>query len=77
MIEINAAPERLDLDDAHVRRAVELGVDLVINTDAHSPHDFENLHFGVATARRGWAEPEHIANTLPLQDLLAHRKGGV
>jgi len=75
MIEINAAPERLDLDDAHVRRAVELGVQLVINTDAHRPDDFDNLLFGVATARRGWAGPEHIANTLPIEALLARRKG--
>lgn len=76
MIEINAAPERLDLDDAHARRAVELGVWLVINTDAHHPDGFDNLLFGVATARRGWAGPQHIANTLPLEALLAHRKGG-
>jgi len=77
MIEINAAPERLDLDDAHVRRAVELGVQLVINTDAHRPENFDNLLFGVATARRGWAGPEHIANTLPIEALLARRKGDV
>jgi DNA polymerase (family 10) len=76
MIEINAAPERLDLDDIHVRRAVELGVQLVINTDAHHPDGFDNLLFGVATARRGWAGAEHIANTFPLEALLALRKGG-
>lgn len=77
MLEINAAPDRLDLDDAHVRRAVELGVRLVINTDAHRPRDFDNLLLGVATARRGWAGVEHIANTLPLEALLDRRKGGV
>ncbi|GAB4537419.1 MAG: DNA polymerase/3'-5' exonuclease PolX [Anaerolineae bacterium] len=77
MVEINAAPERLDLDDAHVRRAAELGVRLLINTDAHRPEDFDNLLFGVATARRGWAGPEHVANTLSLEALLACRKGGV
>jgi len=49
---------------------------LVINTDAHRTTDFDNLFFGVATARRGWAGPEHIANTLPLEALLARRKGG-
>ena len=76
MVEINAAPERLDLDDIHVRRAVELGVRLIINTDAHRPDDFDNLLFGVATARRGWAGPEYVANTLPLEAFLAHRKGG-
>jgi len=77
MVEINAAPDRLDLDDVHVRRAIELGVRLIINTDAHHPDGFENLLFGVATARRGWAGPEHVANTMPLEVLLAHRKGGV
>jgi len=76
MMEVNAAPERLDLDDVHVRRAIELGVRLVINTDAHHPDGFDNLLFGIATARRGWAGPEHVANTLPLEVLLAHRKGG-
>ncbi len=76
MMEVNAAPERLDLDDVHVRRAIELGVRLVINTDAHHPDGFDNLLFGVATARRGWAGPEHVANTLPLEVLLAYRKGG-
>jgi DNA polymerase (family 10) len=76
MIEINAAPERLDLDDVHVRRAVEAGVRLVINTDAHHPDDFDHLFFGVATARRGWAGPEHIVNTLPLEAMLDRRKGG-
>jgi DNA polymerase (family 10) len=75
IVEINAAPERLDLDDAHVRRAVEMGVSLVINTDAHRPDDFDNLHFGVATARRGWAGPEHIVNTQSIEKLLARRKG--
>jgi DNA polymerase (family 10) len=75
IVEINAAPERLDLDDAHVRRAVEMGVSLVINTDAHRPDDFDNLRFGVATARRGWAGPEHIVNTQSLEKLLARRKG--
>jgi len=76
MLEINAAPERRDLDDAHVRRAIELGVALVINTDAHSVYDFDNLLFGVATARRGWAGPQHILNTFTLDALLARRKGG-
>ncbi len=59
-----------------MRRAIELGVRLVINADAHRPDDFDNLFFGVATACRGWAGPEHVVNTLPLETLLAHRKGG-
>ena len=66
LLEINAAPERLDLNDAHARRAIELGVKLVINCDAHHIDHFENLHFGVATACRGWANAEDIANTRSL-----------
>ncbi|MCB0196177.1 MAG: DNA polymerase/3'-5' exonuclease PolX [Anaerolineae bacterium] len=64
-LEINASPERLDLNDAHVRRAIELGVDLMINCDAHHAAGFENMRFGVATASRGWATAESIVNTLP------------
>lgn len=71
MLEINASPERLDLSDAHVHRAIELGVKLVINCDAHSVDDFDNLHFGVATACRGWASAENIANTLPPDEFVA------
>jgi DNA polymerase (family 10) len=68
MLEINAAPDRLDLSDVHVRRAVDLGVRLVINCDAHRAADFDNLHYGVATACRGWATAAQIANTLPLDE---------
>lgn len=71
MLEINASPERLDLSDAHIHRAIELGVKLVINCDAHSVDDFDNLHFGVATACRGWASAENIANTLPPDEFVA------
>ncbi len=52
-LEINANPQRLDLNDIHARRAIELGVPLAINTDAHAPEHLDLLQFGVATARRG------------------------
>jgi DNA polymerase (family 10) len=71
MLEINAAPDRLDLSDVHVRRAVELGVKLVINCDAHHPDEFNNLMFGVATAQRGWATAEDVANTRPVEEFAA------
>ncbi len=71
MLEINAAPDRLDLKDTHVRRAIEWGVKLVINCDAHHPAEFNNLHFGVATACRGWATAEDIANTRPVEEFEA------
>ncbi len=69
-MEVNSWPERLDLNDAHVILAREIGVSLVINTDAHAPEHFDLLKFGVATARRGWAIPSDVLNTLPLRQLL-------
>ncbi|HEX2948547.1 MAG TPA: DNA polymerase/3'-5' exonuclease PolX [Armatimonadota bacterium] len=69
-MEINCWPERLDLNDTHIMMARELGVSLVIDTDAHAPDHFANLLFGVATARRGWAVPTDILNTLPLKQFL-------
>ncbi len=70
MLEINSWPERLDLSDEYVMQAREAGVMLVINTDAHAPEHFDNLQFGVATARRGWAVQRDIMNTLPLRQFL-------
>lgn len=75
MLEINASPERLDLNAAHVRRAIECGVKLMINCDAHHTDGFNNLHFGVATACRGWATAADIANTRPWAELEALLKG--
>lgn len=62
-LEINAHPSRLDLDDVYARRAIELGIPLAINTDAHSASDLDLLSFGVSTARRGWVEARHVLNT--------------
>lgn len=70
-LEVNSRPARLDLDDAHVRRAVDLGVHLVVNSDAYDVADFDQLEFGVATARRGWAAASDILNTRPLESLLS------
>ncbi len=74
LLEINANPARLDLPDTLARRALELGCRLVISTDAHSPGEFDLIHFGVAVARRAWATPSEIANTWPLEQLLAWAK---
>ncbi len=70
ILEVIAHPRRLDLCDVHVRRAVELGVKLAINSDAHDVNGFAVLHFGVATARRGWAEPADVINTWGVGRLL-------
>jgi len=69
-LEINANPHRLDLDDTHARRAVELGVRLTISTDAHDPAHFAFMHYGVATARRGWVTAASVINAWPLDHVL-------
>lgn len=74
LLEINANPARLDLPDSLARRALELGCRLVISTDAHSLGELDGVFFGVAVARRAWASPEAIANTWPLERLLAWAK---
>ena len=55
---------------------IEGGVKIIINCDAHHPDDFDNLHFGVATANRGWATAGDIANTRSLEEFLALVKPG-
>jgi len=80
-MEINAYPDRLDLKDTHARRAGELGVKILINTDSHAADQLQYMHFGVSTARRGWLEAGEVLNTLPLADLRralrrARRRGG-
>ena len=65
MLEINAYPNRLDLTDTLVREAIKFGVKFIINTDAHQLEHMDNMRFGVAVARRGWAQKKDIANTLP------------
>jgi DNA polymerase (family 10) len=77
ILEVNATPNRLDLDDVHIRQAVGLGIGLAINSDAHSTGGLGAMVYGVAAARRGWAEARHIVNTFPLPKLrrrLAHKE---
>lgn len=70
-IEVSAQPGRLDLDADAVRAAVERGVMLAINTDAHDARQFGLLRYGVGTARRGWAPAEHVLNARSVEGLLA------
>jgi len=69
-MEINAFPERLDLDDLACHRARELGVSIGIGTDSHVREQFDNMRFGVSVARRGWLEKQDILNTLDLKNFL-------
>ena len=70
-LEISAHPERLDLNDIHARQAIDSGILLSINTDAHSPEELDLMHFGIATARRGWAEAKHVINTWESEKLIS------
>ncbi len=74
MLEINAAPDRRDLNDLHARAAAEAGALIVIDSDAHSPRLLPLMRYGVATARRGWLEPKHVANTRTWKQLQKLRK---
>jgi len=73
-LEISAMPSRLDLKDIHIYRARELGVNLVINTDAHSREHLEFMRFGVGISRRGWCQAHDILNTRPLDEFLSSLK---
>lgn len=71
MVEVNAQPERLDLDDVATRLAVEHGVTLTLGTDAHAVEELGFMRWGVDQARRGWATKHDVANTRPLAKLMA------
>src|SRR5271165_6626319 len=71
LMEANAAPERLDLKDTHLRMAKERGVKIVISTDAHTTRGLQAMRYGVQMARRGWIEKKDVINALPLDKMLA------
>ncbi len=73
-LEINASPSRLDLNDVYARRAVEMGIPLMINTDAHAPDHLDLAVYGVSVARRAWAPPEAVINTWPPEKIVAWLK---
>ncbi len=72
-VELNANPNRLDLSDVHVYRAKELGVKVVISTDAHSPRGLDDMRFGVDQAQRGWLEPADVLNAMTAADFASWR----
>ncbi len=71
VMEINASPDRLDLNARNVRRAVDLGVIFAISTDSHRTWQFDNMRFGVQTAVRGWVKASNVINTLHYVELKA------
>jgi len=70
-LEINAMPSRLDLKDIHIYRARELGVKLIMGTDAHRTEHLRLMRFGIGIARRGWCQSKDILNTRPTKEILA------
>ncbi len=74
MLEINASPDRRDLNEVNARAAAAAGVSIVINCDAHRVGGFEVARYGVATARRAWLTAADVANTRPWSELAAMRK---
>lgn len=74
VIEIDAFPNRLDLKDEYIRKAVGMGVKLAIDSDAHAAEHFDFLEFGIAQARRGWATKSDVINTLSWEEMLKQLK---
>jgi DNA polymerase (family 10) len=73
-MELNAFPDRLDLDPPHCRQAKELGVPVAIGTDSHAVWHLAKREFGIATARRGWLEARDVLNAGPLEGILERRR---
>jgi len=69
-VELNAHPERLDLKDTHLIRARELGIPVVISTDAHGVKELGLIRYGIEQARRAWLQPKHVLNTRPVDEVL-------
>ena len=68
-MEINAQPERLDLNDGHARLARERGATIVLSTDAHSALALGNMQWGLQVARRAWLTTDAVLNTRPLDEM--------
>ena len=75
-MELNAYPDRLDLNDANLRQAKQHGVKTVINTDSHHTSHMDKIRFGVLQARRAWLTKEDVLNTLPVENFAKAMKHG-
>jgi DNA polymerase (family X) len=73
-LEINANPDRRDLNDVYAKAAAEAGAMLVIDSDAHWPRTLQNMRYGIATARRAWITKSSVANTRPWPEVDELRK---
>lgn len=73
VLEIDGAYERLDLDAEYVQRALDLGIRICVDSDAHAIRDLSGIEYGVLTARRGWAQAAQIVNCWPWAEVTAWR----
>ena len=70
VLELNASPRRLDLNDMHCKQASESGVKISISTDSHDLYQMAFMKYGIGTARRAWLKKEDVVNTQPLESLM-------
>jgi DNA polymerase (family 10) len=75
-MELNSYPDRLDLNDVHLRQAKQQGVKIVINTDSHHTSHMEKIRYGILQARRAWLTKDDVLNTLPAQKFAKAMKRG-
>ncbi|HEY6338006.1 MAG TPA: DNA polymerase/3'-5' exonuclease PolX [Candidatus Sulfotelmatobacter sp.] len=75
-MELNSYPDRLDLNDVHLRQAKQHGVKIVINTDAHHTSHMEKIRYGILQARRAWLTKDDVLNTLPAPKFAEAMKHG-
>jgi len=68
-LELNAHPDRMDLDDTYCKMAKEAGVKVAVSTDAHRIDDLNFMKYGIGQARRGWLEPADVLNTRSWKEL--------
>jgi len=73
-MELDAQPDRLDLNDVHAHRAREIGVKIAIDSDAHSVEQLRFMSYGIDQARRGWLEKRHVLNAITLSQLMTWLK---
>jgi len=69
-LEIDGEPDRLDMDEVWARKAMEEGVKLLVDSDAHSTGQLDNIEYGITVARRAWLEPKNVLNTQTLKNVL-------
>jgi DNA polymerase (family 10) len=74
VMELNAHPQRLDLNAGNLRAATRMGLKIAINTDAHWTSELDHMRFGVYEARRGWLSKDNVINTYPLKKMMRAMK---